>query len=324
MLKIAMLSKWHVHAEGYAKEFMACEGVSVTHVWDEDKARGEAWAKELGCKFEPDLDTLLASGEIDAVSVGTPTSMHKEVICKAAKAKKAIFTEKVLAITNNDAEEIAAVVNKSGVPFCIALRRRTEPRILRAKELVESGALGEITQLRIRDAHDGASTGWLPDSFYNLEACGGGAMMDLGAHPMYLSDYFLGLPKTVSSVFSQSMNKGVDDNCVSLLCYENGAIAIAETGFVSKNCPFSLELCGKNGHLTLGDDIDGILLHDENGKRQITNAELSDEQIMPIARFVKALAANAPQPFTVENGVALTRLMDAAYRADKEGKTVSL
>ena len=51
MLRVAMLSKWHVHAAGYAREFLASGKAEIKAVWDEKPDRGEEWAKELGCDF---------------------------------------------------------------------------------------------------------------------------------------------------------------------------------------------------------------------------------------------------------------------------------
>ena len=88
MAKVAMLSKWHVHAPGYAKSVIE-NGSEITCVWDEDPQRGQKWADELGADFVPCLDELLARTDVDAVVVDTPTSMHYEVIMKAAKSRKA-------------------------------------------------------------------------------------------------------------------------------------------------------------------------------------------------------------------------------------------
>ena len=67
MLKVAMLSKWHVHAPEYARRLSEMDDVQLTCVWDEIPERGQAWAKELGTAFEPDLDKLLARDDVDAV-----------------------------------------------------------------------------------------------------------------------------------------------------------------------------------------------------------------------------------------------------------------
>ena len=115
MLRVAMLSKWHVHAEGYAKEFLETGKAEIAAVWDENPARGEEWAKSLGCDFEPELDALLARGDIDAVCCCTPTTMHKDVLIRAAKAGKHIFTEKTLACTVKDCREIEKAVEENRV-----------------------------------------------------------------------------------------------------------------------------------------------------------------------------------------------------------------
>ena len=97
MLRVAMLSKWHVHAEGYARDFLKTGKAEITAVWDEKPERGAEWAQRLGCDFESDLDKLLAREDVDAVCCCTPTTMHTDVLIRAAKAGKHIFTEKVLA-----------------------------------------------------------------------------------------------------------------------------------------------------------------------------------------------------------------------------------
>src|SRR5699024_9723457 len=115
MIKVALLSRWHVHADDYARDIQANEDLSIGLIWDEDVERGEGWAKELDVPFEQDLEAVLSNPDIDAVIVNTPTNMHKEVIIAAAKHKKHIFTEKVLAFTVEDAEAIYTAVKEAGV-----------------------------------------------------------------------------------------------------------------------------------------------------------------------------------------------------------------
>ena len=324
MIGIALLSKWHVHAEGYAKQLAALPDVKIAAVWDEDPERGAAWAAELGCDYEPSLEKVLARPDVDAVSVCTATGMHKEVITAAARAGKAVFTEKVLSFTAAEAEEIAAVIRETGVPFQISLRRRTEGRLVYLKKMLDEGVIGQVTHLRVRDAHDGASSGWLPDSFFDLTQCGGGAMMDLGAHPMYLCLWLLGAPQTVTSVFSEMTGKGADDNCISVLHYENGAVATSETAFVSKRCPFSVEVNGTGGSILINDFFPGeIFLNTGDGVQQITAAEYGPDLSQPAPLFVECLRDKKPMPFPVEDAVALSRLMEAAYKSAATGEAAA-
>ena len=90
MLRFAMISKWHVHAQGYAKFIQEQPDDSITCVWDEDEALCAQCAKDMNVDFESDYDKLLAREDVDAILVCSPTNMPKDVMIEAAKAKKHI------------------------------------------------------------------------------------------------------------------------------------------------------------------------------------------------------------------------------------------
>ena len=313
MIKIALLSKWHVHADMYRKEFEENENVQISAVWDDDKERGGKWAKELNVPFYEDYDELLKT-DIDAVSVATSTNLHKEIIIKAAKAKKHIFTEKVLCFTESDAKEVKEAVLANGVKFTISFPHKTRPAVLKAKEIKDSGELGEITYMRVRNVHGGSIAGWLPEFFYDRKKCGGGAMMDLGAHPMYLLNWFMGEPETVKSAFTTVTGKPVEDNAVSILSYKNGAIGVSETGFVSFCDPYVIEISGTKGYLRI--TADELFV-----KTEKTNKEWQKEEnlpmagIMPTESFVSDILNNTQNPiYDIENAVKLSATMEKAYK----------
>jgi predicted dehydrogenase len=318
MLKVAILSGWHVHAEGYAYEFAALPNVSLTVMWDENPERGKAFAKKFNIPFEPDLDALLASSDVDAVCVNTPTNMHRDVIVKAANAKKHIFTEKVLALTMAECADIKAAIEKNGVKFCISFPHRTAPHNLYAKKIMDDNVLGEVTLMRVRNAHNGASAGWLPPHFYDPVECGGGAMMDLGAHPMYLISWLMGRPVEISSAFTAYTNHAVEDNAVSVMKFKNGAIAVSETGFVSGDSPFALELYGTEGALIIGQG--GIRLKTKDG--WLSPGHLPAALPGAIPQFVDGILHGGVIHFGLDDAIALTELMENAYISDREGRHV--
>ncbi len=328
MFKVAMLSGWHVHAKGYAQELIGLSDVEITTVWDNDQERGSKWAEEIGAVFEDDLDRILANEQIDGVVVTTETSMHSEVIIKAAKAGKHIFTEKVLALTVKECKEIEQAVEKSGVKFCISFPHRTRSDILFAKDTLEKGLLGDITLLRIRNAHNGSIADWLPEHFYDHSACGGGAMIDLGAHGMYLSRWLLGKPIRITSIFNNVTGRQVEDNAVSVIEFANKALAINETGFVSTNDPFSLELNGTKGSLLVGGPTGGVHINSvKTGseiKGWITPSKLPDPLPTPIEQWVGGIINNQQIYFGIKEGTELTELMEASYLSFKSGKMVEL
>ena len=185
MKNFAMLGKWHVHAEGYARELNALPDCRITKVWDADETAAKAWAESLGCQSAT-VEEILADASIEGVVVCNATNEHTDLILRACRAGKAVFTEKVLALTLKEAEAIRAAVRENGTRFAISFPHLSEPWTCFALDTARSGKLGKLNYVRVRKAHNGATGNWLPPHFYDPIACGGGAMVDLGAHPMYL------------------------------------------------------------------------------------------------------------------------------------------
>ena len=136
MIRVAMLSFWHVHGKDYARETEEHPDTEIVAVWDEDPKRGQAEASKRNVPFYENLDDLLAQPDIDGVVVTAPTSMHHEVMTAAARAGKHIFTEKVIAATLREAEDILNEVKRAGVTFVVAMRRlpSRDPRKGRGSE----------------------------------------------------------------------------------------------------------------------------------------------------------------------------------------------
>lgn len=333
MINIAMLSYWHVHAKDYARQVLARPECGIAAVWDEVPERGRQQAEELGAPFYENLEELLASPGIDAVVVDAPTNLHEQVIIAAAKAGKHIFTEKVLAATTESADRIIRAVEESGKAFMISLPRLTEPYTLYIKDVIESGLLGKITLLRTRLAHDGglpdgdATDGWLPPHFYSLEQCGGGALIDLGCHPMYLAHYYLGMPETVSAQFGYVTGRQVEDNAVATLRYSGGTMAVVEAGFASRFSPFTIEVYGTEGCLL----YDGSTMRLRSSQVEAGGqhgwfipAKLPAAAPKPLDQWIDHILTGSPMSISIAQGRALTQLMEAANRSAASGSAVQL
>ena len=316
MLKVAILSRWHVHAMEYARFFQNNKESTVTCMWDEESEAGKAFAEKIGVEFEPDLDKLLNRHDVDAVCINAPTNMHGSVIVKAALAGKHVFTEKVLALTSKECIEVREALEKGNAKFTISFPHRTFPYNLYAKKVLDDKLLGEVTYLRMRNAHNGASAKWLPAHFYDKTQCGGGAMIDLGAHPMYLIAWLLGKPTEVKSMFTSVTGCEVEDNAVSVMSYASGAIAVSETSFVSANSPSTLEIYGTEGSLSIvGRDIrlysSNIGLKGYNG--WIIPSSLPNALPSPAQQFIDSCLHDKEILFGIDDATLLTEIMEMAY-----------
>ncbi len=327
MLRVAMLSKWHVHAAGYARNIIASEKAEIAAIWDENAQRGKEWANELNVDFEPDIDVLLKRKDFDAVICCTPTTMHEEVLVKAANAGKHIFTEKALATTIKGCRLIADAVKDNGVIFTISYPQLFNKATKFIKSNIESGKLGTITTVRIRNAHSGVSGGWLPEYWFEEKDAGGGAMMDLGCHPMYQLAALCGKPKRISGLFNSPLGSKVDENAVAIIEFDNGIIGISETGFDSFASPYRLEVYGTEGTIIQdGNQLkiktkDTVSLSDEF---IVPKAESDD--IAPIYKFIDACinGTGSPEGLDAETAIALTELLENSYISDKTNKTITL
>jgi 1,5-anhydro-D-fructose reductase (1,5-anhydro-D-mannitol-forming) len=323
MIRVAILSFWHVHANDYAKEALNQPDTEIAAVWDELPSRGRESANKFGVPFIKDLDELMQNPDIDAVIVTTPTNMHHDVMVKAAKAGKHIFTEKVIAPTMKEANQIVAAVQEAGVKLTVSLPRLNDSYTLAVQNVIREGLLGELTLVRVRLAHNGAISGWLPEHFYNLEQCGGGALIDLGCHPVYLNRLFLGMPESVSANYGYITGKEVEDNAVSVFRYANGSIGIAETSFVNSYSPFTVEVHGTEGTLMYGTPEPKMLIRcTKKNASTWEEITLPQPQESAFCQWIGHIQNGTVAEENIKLALDLTKLMDASNLSIKEQRPI--
>lgn len=313
MKNFAMLGKWHVHAEGYAKELNELPGCRVAKVWDPDEAAAKAWAESLGAEAAS-LENILNDSDIEGVVICAATNEHPEILMKAVESGKAVFTEKVLTLKLSDAEKVRDAVKAHNTRFAISFPHFSEPGTRFAMETALFGKLGTINYARVRKSHNGATADWLPTHFYDPIACGGGAMIDLGAHPMYLLCALLeSEPVGVKSTFTVMTGKPVEDNAVSVLEFPNGAIGVSETSFVSSHYPLTIELGGTKGGLLMRDK-EMTYCCEETDNKWCAPEKMPESLPSPLAQWAVAEKPEDISPlFNIDVAVRLTKVMEMAY-----------
>ena len=327
MISVAMLSRWHVHANDYARQAGQHPDIRIAAVWDEQPERGRAWANELGVPFYERLEDVLGRADIDGVIVDAPTNMHRAVITAAARARKHVFTEKVLGLTVRECDEILAAVADAGVQLMLSLPRLTDPYYLAVQKLVDAGQLGAVTSVRCRLAHNGAVPsegrphGWLPAHFFDPVACGGGALIDLGAHPIYLANRLAGRPKAVTARFHSVFGHPVEDNAAVIVEYETGALAVLETGFTSGGSPFLLEVHGTDGSVMVEDtQVRARARGVQNGEWFAPEPAAAVPR--PLEQWAAAIASGAGPTIGQADMRALTLVNEAAALSAQDGRRV--
>jgi predicted dehydrogenase len=152
-----------------------------------------------------DANALLAHEGLDAVYVATPPGSHMELALKVCAAGKPCLVEKPLARTAAESRIIVAAFEAAGVPLFVSYYRRGQPRFLKARELVASGAIGALTDITYRQSRSDHVSSSEPDSLAAAGApgstlpwrldpaiAGGGLIMDVGCHALDAIDYIAG------------------------------------------------------------------------------------------------------------------------------------
>ncbi|WP_309820852.1 Gfo/Idh/MocA family oxidoreductase [Pseudarthrobacter sulfonivorans] len=325
MLRLAQLGTWHLHAAHHVEAARRNRHTEVVLVWDERRAAGRAFAAEHALDFEHDLDVILARTDIDGVIIDTATSDHPDVIAAAARAGKHVFTEKVLTIRTDDAVSLINLAANNGVVLAVSLQRLIEAPIRTVKRLLDEGAVGKITASRIRYEHHGAvGVPWIPEHFFDKKQTGGGALIDLGAHPIYLAMLIHGCaPDAVTARMSYVTDREIEDNAVAVMDFPGGAFSVAEVSMVASFFAYSLEVTGTAGTIAIGPS-DGRVLLRQGAAGEWVEQEPSPALADPFDQWVNAVMTGAVDPGHLTTALRVTQIIEAAYKSAESGRTVAL
>jgi predicted dehydrogenase len=189
---------------------------------------------------------LVADPAVDAVYVATPHPFHAEHALLAIGAGKPVLVEKPFAMDAVQARSVAEAARTAGV-FCMeAMWTRFLPHMVRLRELLAEGLLGEIVVL-------GAEQGirFPPDPTHRIFApeLGGGALLDLGIYPFSFASMVLGAPETVRALATAAVT-GVDATTSVVLSYGDGAHAVVTCTSVAAT-PMRAWVAGTEGRVDI-------------------------------------------------------------------------
>lgn len=163
-------------------------------VADVDASAVEEWATKFGFpRWTTNWRQIVNDPQVDVIDITTPNSLHAEMAIAAAQAGKHVYCEKPLATTSADAARIVAAVEKSGVISLVGFNYLKNPAQAFAKQLIESGELGEITLFRGTFDQDFLANPDIPFSWrLDRTLAGTGALGDLGSHTIAFAHFLVG------------------------------------------------------------------------------------------------------------------------------------
>ncbi|MDB5813197.1 MAG: oxidoreductase domain protein [Rhodocyclales bacterium] len=175
--------------------FQKAEGSQLVAVMRRNGALAADYARRHGVpKWYDDADALIADPEVDAIYIATPPSTHKDYVLRCAAAGKPVLVEKPMAMNHAECLTMNAACNDAGIALFVAYYRRTLPRYLKIKSLIDSGAIGEVRMVSTRFHRPSLERDKDPSQFWRIDPAlaGGGYFVDLAGHALDFLDYLLG------------------------------------------------------------------------------------------------------------------------------------
>ncbi|TXK18427.1 Gfo/Idh/MocA family protein [Homoserinibacter sp. GY 40078] len=201
-------------------------GHDVVAVGSRTRESAEEFAAAHGiARAHGSYEELVADPEVDAIYVATPHPYHAANATLALQHGKHVLVEKPFTINEAEARSVVELAAASGLVVLEAMWTRWLPHMLRVREILASGALGEVRAL-IADHDQKISTD--PEGRLQNPALGGGALLDLGIYPVSFAWDVFGAPAVVHAIAS-STPTGVDRQTAILFGYPGGEQAVIHT-----------------------------------------------------------------------------------------------
>jgi UDP-N-acetylglucosamine 3-dehydrogenase len=309
---------------------------------DPVKERVEFLANKYGAKGYTDYKEMLADPSIDAVVVAGPNSLHATQTIEALGAGKHVLVEKPMATTREDAKAMIDAARKSGKFLMIGLNQRLMPPHVKAKKLLQSGAIGNVFAFRTAFQHPGPE-GWSVDAgkswFFKKGQAFMGVTGDLGVHKADLLRWLLGQEFVeVNGIVSTLDKRDPEGKLIDL--DDNAYLTLKSAGGITGSMILSWTnygpeenytvLYGQHGVLSIGTEPGyGVVIDYRNGERELhktgaiatNNAQVASGII---DSFTQSIATNTPPAIDGMEGYKSLDVILTAMEAAKLGKTMKI
>jgi len=202
------------------------------------------------------LDEALCDQAVQAVYIASPVFLHAPQTIQSLRAGKHVLCEKPMAMDAVEAHSMLRAAEESGKTVGIAYYRRAYPKVQRAKQLLEAGAIGKpvLAELASHSWFDGqGSRRWLVDPAKS----GGGPLFDVGSHRIDLLNFFFGQPVRAMGSLSNAVHTyPVEDNATIVIDYPNGVRGVVDVRWHSKVGRDECRIRGTEGEIDL-DPLNG-------------------------------------------------------------------
>ncbi len=224
--------------------------VELYSCFSRDEERRRAFCEEYDVpNSAATYEELLADPQVEGVVVTTPNDTHRDVIIQALEAGKAVYTDKPIAHTLEDASRIAAAVEATGQVFAVGHSSRRLSGHREMRRWIEDGRIGDISLAEANFSNE-RGLELTPQTWrFYADKSPGGAFIQLGVHHADTLQYLLGPVKQVSAHARRLYTKSEVPDAVMAICeFESGALGYIGTGWASPGV-YTMNLLGTKANL---------------------------------------------------------------------------
>ncbi len=299
----------------------------VTAIASRDLERAEADARQLGIpKAYGSYEELLADPDVDAIYNPLPNDLHVPWSIKALEAGKHVLCEKPIALTAAEAQTLVDVLARHPhLKAMEAFMYRFHPQWRRTKELVRSGALGELRAIDSIFSYFNVD----PSNIRNQAEHGGGGLMDIGCYNISLSRFvFDDEPTRVSAIVDYDPRFKTDRLVSAVLDFPAGAATFTCS---TQLAPYQrVQILGTSGRIEIEipfnapPDQPCRLWYAHDGTTDEIVFDITDQYTLQGDAFSQAILDDTPVPTPLADAVANMRVLEAVYRSGREMRWVDV
>ena len=333
---IAVVGVGRIAAGYHLPALAACQGARFVAVVDIDEGRAQEVASRFGYEHAfTDYRRVLERKDVDAICLFTQYEARREVVVACAEAGKHVFTQKPLAGTAKEGEEMVAAAKKRGTRLVTSFMHNYFPETRLTKQLLDEGAIGKLAFMRQRNATRNS---------YERALELRGATWDIGPHGIGMIHHLTGARITRVQAMMDVFNKpptqrdvrsgrAVDTLAAMNYTLDDGRLVSHEVQWTSEagTLAWSTELFGDQGGILLrphtGEGL--VALSKKSASRERAWEYPAIEKDEPRGRFhhqlfIDDLRLNRYESATAEDGLATLRVLEAAYRSAETGQLVEI
>ena len=305
--------------------------------WGAGAERRDAFGARFDSRPLESIEAVCADPEVDLVVVSLPNHLHVEAVRSAARNGKAVACTKPLGRNAAEAGEMLRLVREAGVFHAYLENVVFNVDMIRAREMVESGAIGRVTTFRAREGHSGPHAA----HFWDAELAGGGAMLDMASHGTEAARYIFGKDVPVRDAFAWGATlvhgdkTTGEDNAVLVIRFDDGRAATCDVSWTSKGgLEGRFEIYGDAGRIVQDMSSSSLRAFIERSAGYIgEKADADTGWIYPVPDEVRVhghdlMMADVVNAFrdgrepveTFVDGYIVNAILDAGYRSMRSGR----